>query len=274
VTTQITVESLTHHYRDGRAIHTVLQDVSLTVPDGQITVVTGPSGCGKSTLLRCIAGLIQPSSGSIRMDGRVITAVPSGIALITQDYTRSLPAWLTAAKTIDLCLRGNDLTPAQRRQRVQHSLAAVGLADSGDRYPSQLSGGMQQRVAIARALAVRPRLLLLDEPFASVDAQTRFTLEDVLLAVNASTGVTTVLVTHDIDEAVYVADQLVVLTAGPAATVNEAFPVDLPVPRNQITSRESASFRALRDRTARALHRTPMLPPAQSAREETHASRP
>jgi NitT/TauT family transport system ATP-binding protein len=229
--------------------------VSFTVDPGELLCIVGPSGCGKSTLLRTLAGLLRPTRGNVTFDGHPVRGVPPGLAIVVQDYGRSLPAWLNVATTVDLVLN-RSLSRTQRRDRVRQALDDVGLSDVAGRRPGQLSGGMQQRVAIARALVTRPMLLLMDEPFASVDAQTRFELEDLLLRVRAEHQVTTVVITHDLDEAVYLGDRVLVLSSGPA-TVLDTIAVDLTAPRDQIITRGSENFLRARTRVARLLTQNP-----------------
>lgn len=231
----------------------VLEGISFTVPAGELLCVVGRSGCGKTTLLRILAGLLAPTQGYVDVDGQPVTDLGLGVAVVLQDYQRSLPPWLRVANTVALPLRDLGLSRAQRAQRVREALTSVGLSDVDRKWPSQLSGGMQQRVALARALATQPSVLLLDEPFASVDAQTRFELEDLLLRIHAERAITTVLVTHDPDEALYLGDRVLILSGGPATTVHRTLEVDLPSPRDQVTTRASAAFVALRAELADAL---------------------
>ena len=231
-----------------------LDDVSLTVERGELVVVVGPSGSGKTTLLRCLAGLQPATRGAVRLHGTPITDVPDELAIVFQDYGRSLFPWLTVRHNVDMPLRHRGLAAAERRDRVEAALDEVGLGDQADRHPWQLSGGMQQRVAIARAIAYRPEILLMDEPFGSVDAQTRADLQDQLLEVWAAHGSTIVLVTHDIDESVYLADRVVVLSR-PPTRVTADIAVDLARPRDQIETRASAGFVALRSEVARLVKR-------------------
>src|SRR5690606_22105181 len=168
-------------------------DVSFTVAKGEFVCVVGPSGAGKTTLLRCISGIAAPSSGGVSFEGRPLTDVPDQLGLVFQDYGRSLYPWFTNGKNVALPLRARGVAKADRAARVAEVLASVGLGHVEKQYPWELSGGMQQRVAIARALSYRPQLLLMDEPFASVDAQTRFDLEDLTLRVRRDLGVTVVL---------------------------------------------------------------------------------
>jgi NitT/TauT family transport system ATP-binding protein len=237
------VEHLNKRYGDVEAIG----DLSFDIAAGELVCVVGPSGCGKTTLLKCVAGLLEPTAGEITLESRRIVGPPATMALVFQEYNRSLFPWMTVRRNVGFPLRGRKRADVERL--VEQALLSVGLASAIDRYPWQLSGGMQQRVAIARALACRPTLLLMDEPFASVDAQTRGDLEDLLLRVRRDYGVTVLLVTHDIDESVYLADRVVVLSSRPARVVAD-LAVDLPGERDQITTRGSEAFVRLRTRAA------------------------
>ncbi|SFA84043.1 NitT/TauT family transport system ATP-binding protein [Amycolatopsis marina] len=250
------VNGLHHVFSTADAAGIAVRDLSFTVETGQLACIVGPSGCGKSTLLRCIAGLIEPSGGEVRLHGDPVSGVPDDLAVVFQDYSRSLFPWLSVRQNVEFPLRWRELNRAERRERALEALGWVGLPDAGTRYPWQLSGGMQQRVSIARALASRPALLLMDEPFASVDAQTRFELEDLLRRVQRELGSTVLLVTHDIDESVYLGDRVLVLSPSPASIVAD-LPVDLPAERDQIDTRESADFVALRGEVARLLRGGP-----------------
>lgn len=230
--------------------HPALANVSFTVGEGELVCIVGPSGCGKSTLLRALAGLQRPSSGTVKLHGGVVDGVPPDLAVVFQDYSRSLFPWLTVLGNVQFPLRS--VARSERRTRAMEALEAVGLGGTAHKYPWQLSGGMQQRVSIARALAYQPALMLMDEPFASVDAQTRFELEDLLLAVRRQRGTTVLLVTHDIDESVYLGDRVLVLSSSPGTVVADLM-VDLPSDRDQIVTRESEKFVHLRAETARLL---------------------
>ena len=216
-------------------------DVSFTVTSGSVVAIVGPSGAGKTTVLRAIGGLLTPTSGEILVNGTRVDGPPPDVAFVFQDYSRSLLAWFTAIGNVMLPLRAKGVSKADARDKAREALAAVGLAGREDRYPRQLSGGMQQRVAIARALAYEPKLLLMDEPFASVDAQTRMDLEDLVLPLRDQFHVTIVFVTHDIDEAVYLSDHVVALSH-PPATVARVVEVDLPLPRSQTASKADPRF--------------------------------
>jgi NitT/TauT family transport system ATP-binding protein len=231
-----------------------LQDVSFSITQGEFLCVVGPSGCGKTTLLKCVCGLLRPSAGEILLRGRRVIEPPEEMALVFQEYGRSLMPWASVRNNVLLPLRHKKLTGEERRALVEEALAAVGLTRFIDHYPWQLSGGMQQRVAIARALAYQPSILLMDEPFASVDAQTRADLEDLVLRVREQYGITILFVTHDIDESVYLSDRIVVLTHAPTV-VKEVLPVELPSPRDQIATKELAEFTQLRAHVYRLIRR-------------------
>jgi NitT/TauT family transport system ATP-binding protein len=223
-----------------------LADITFDVARGEFACVVGPSGAGKTTLLRCLAGLTAPTSGDALFEGAPLRSVPAGIGVVFQDYGRSLYPWLTVAHNVDLPLRVRGVRRSARAERVAEVLASVGLTDAGRQYPWQLSGGMQQRVAIARALAYRPDLLLMDEPFASVDAQTRFELEDLILRLRDEFGMTVVFVTHDIDEAIYLGDRIVVVSKSPGV-VTEIVDITLARPRDQIATKADEAFARYRE---------------------------
>jgi NitT/TauT family transport system ATP-binding protein len=227
-----------------------IDSVSLSVAEGEFVSVVGPSGCGKTTLLKCISGLLRPSHGRSLLRGKSVDSPPPEMALVFQDYSRSLFPWLTVDRNVVLPQR--HLPRAQRGAVVKEAIDAVGLSKFTEHYPWQLSGGMQQRVAIARALAYQPKILLMDEPFASVDAQTRAELEDLVLRVREEFGVTVLLVTHDIDEAVYMSNRVVVLS-DPPSQVLEIVAVGLPPGRDQINTKGLAEFAQLRAHVYRSV---------------------
>jgi NitT/TauT family transport system ATP-binding protein len=252
MSTMLEVSGLSHRYGSGAKAHTAVNDLSFTVEAGQLASIVGPSGCGKSTLLRCVAGLTPPTEGTVSLHGDRVSGVPDDLAVVFQDYSRSLFPWLSVQKNVEFPLRWRSISRAERRSRAAEALEQVGLSAVGGKFPWQLSGGMQQRVSIARALASRPSLLLMDEPFASVDAQTRFELEDLTRRVQREQGTTILVVTHDIDESVYLSDRVLVLSKSPASIVAD-LEVGLPAERNQITTRESVEFVTLRGDVARLL---------------------
>jgi len=241
----IRANAVSMDYETPNGIKHVLKDINFTLNEGEFASIVGPSGVGKTTLLRLLTGLMTPTSGQVEFKGSAISAPPAGLSVVLQDYTRSLMPWLTVEKNISLPLKKMGLSKNEIQETVASVLNEVGLSGNQKNYPWQLSGGMQQRVAIARAIAVRPQLLIMDEPFASVDAQTRFDLEDLVLKVRDDFKITTAMVTHDIDEAVYLSDKVIVLYGSPAS-VKDIVDVKLPVPRNQIDTRGHEQFADLR----------------------------
>jgi NitT/TauT family transport system ATP-binding protein len=248
------IRNLTKTYGTGTKATRAIADVSFSVADREFVCVVGPSGCGKTTLLKCVGGLLRPSSGEVLLRGKRVTSPPEEMALVFQEYGRSLMPWASVRNNVLLPLRHKSLGRRERKELVEEALGAVGLTRFIDHYPWQLSGGMQQRVAIARALAYQPSILLMDEPFASVDAQTRGDLEDLVLRVREEFAVTVVFVTHDIDESVYLSDRVVVLTHAPTV-VEEIIGVELPFPRDQIATKELPEFAHLRGHVYRLIKR-------------------
>ena len=248
------IRSLGKVYGSGEQATHVIGDVSFSVAEREFVCVVGPSGCGKTTLLKCASGLMRPTSGEVLLRGRRVTSPPEEMALVFQEYSRSLMPWTSVRNNVLLPLRHRKLTRPERSRLVEEAVEAVGLTRFLERYPWELSGGMQQRVAIARALAYQPAILLMDEPFASVDAQTRADLEDLVLQVREEFDVTILFVTHDIDESVYLSDRVVVLTHAPTE-VKEVVRVDLPAARDQIETKELAEFARLRAHVYRLIKR-------------------
>jgi NitT/TauT family transport system ATP-binding protein len=228
----------------GRRVEAV-RDLTFTVEAGELVCLVGPSGCGKTTLLKCVGGLLAPTAGQVQLAGRPVSGPPPGMAFVFQEYGRSLFPWMRVGENVELPLKQKDLGKARRKELVADALESVGLSDAAGAYPWQLSGGMQQRVAIARALAYEPDVLLMDEPFAAVDAQTRADLEDLVRRLWRERGMTILFVTHDIDEAVYLGERVVVLSASPTV-VQEQLKVDLPDERDQLHTRVAPRFAELR----------------------------
>ncbi|MGC0239452.1 ABC transporter ATP-binding protein [Arthrobacter sp. SD76] len=242
---RLTISDLSKTYGTGSAANEVLRGITFDVHVGEFVCLVGPSGAGKTTLLRCLTRLMPSTTGQVLLDGEKLTGPSSKISIVFQEYTRSLMPWMTAEKNVALALTNRKLPRTEVRRLSREALASVGLAGSETKYPWQMSGGMQQRVAIARALITEPEVLVMDEPFASIDAQTRLELEDLTLELQRSRNMTVMLVTHDIDEAVYLSDRIVVLSKNPA-TVQEIVNVDLGAERDQFTTRESHRFGELR----------------------------
>ena len=229
----------------GKRSFEAIRDVTLSVRAGEFVCIVGPSGAGKTTLLRSIAGLQSISGGEVRLEGSRVDGPPEGMAVVFQEYARSLFPWMTVRQNMALPLKQKGLSRHDIDAHVAEALEAVGLSEEHDSYPWQLSGGMQQRVAIARAVAYEPKVLLMDEPFAAVDAQTRADLEDLVLALWKRLGVTVIFVTHDIDESVYLGQRVIVLSNSPTEPL-EDLAVDLPSERDQLTTRMLPRFTELR----------------------------
>jgi NitT/TauT family transport system ATP-binding protein len=239
------VDHLKKTYGRGEDAVEAIGDLVFEVHEKEFVCVVGPSGCGKTTLLKCMSGLLDPTAGRVLLHEQPVDGPPERMALVFQEYSRSLFPWMTVRQNVAFPLRRKRLDKPQARELVENAVQSVDLTRFLDRYPWELSGGMQQRVAIARALAYQPEIMLMDEPFASVDAQTRADLEDLILQVRREYGVTVVFVTHDIDESVYLGDRIVVLTPAPTS-VQEVLDVDLPEPRDQLGTKELPEFARLR----------------------------
>ena len=240
----ITVEHIRKAFAVGSGETLAIGDVSLGLREREFLTVVGPSGCGKTTLLRSIGGLLPIDSGEIRHRGRHVEGVLPGMQIVFQEYNRSLFPWLSVEKNVRFPLKGVDRREAD--ERVAEALRVVHLEGFEHHYPWQLSGGMQQRVAIARSVAAQAELLLMDEPFASVDAQTRISLEMMLLELWERLGVSVLFVTHDIEEAILLSDRVLVLSKRPSSVIAE-IDVDLPRPRDQLKTKELPRFLELRE---------------------------
>jgi NitT/TauT family transport system ATP-binding protein len=226
----VIIEGLSKKYTSQGPSVPALVDINLTIKEGEFICLLGPSGCGKSTLLRIVAGLIPATSGKITIDGKTIDGPGPDRAVVFQDY--ALFPWMTVRDNVEFGLEARKIALAERREISAKLLGVVGLTDFADRFPHHLSGGMKQRVSIARALAVNPSLLLMDEPFGALDAQTRQGLQDELLRIWRDYNKTVIFVTHSIEEAVYLSDRIVVMTARPGrikdvVTIPEARPRDM-----------------------------------------------
>ena len=232
----------------------VISPLDLTLQRGEFLSIVGPSGCGKTTLLRAVAGFVAPTQGRVWHGAQPSRGPSREVAFVFQDYGRALLPWRNARANVSLALEAADVPRAERAARIDAVLATVGLAAHGDAFPAQLSGGMQQRVQIARCLAQRPAVMLMDEPFGALDAMTRQTLQDELARLVRDEGLSVMFVTHDLEEALYLGDRVVVLRSHPAAdrpSVAALIDVPLPRPREQLATREDPEFLRLR----RLLHR-------------------
>ncbi len=239
-----------------------LHDINFQVEDeyspegrdvGEFRVLLGPSGCGKSTILRLVAGLDRPSQGEVLVNGQPVSGPGRDRGMVFQKYT-SFP-WLTVAENIAYGMKINGLPTKEQRETVTHLMEAVGLKGFEKAYPHTLSGGMQQRVAIARTLAVRPQVILMDEPFGALDAQTRSDMQALLLKIWDETACTVLFVTHDVEEAIYLADRIFILSARPG-TIVEDVPVPFERPRDP-AMKQSKEFHELQDFVLASLRRAP-----------------
>jgi len=220
--------------------------MSFQVERGEFVSIVGPSGCGKTTLLMCIAGLNPPSAGGVVVNNVQVDGPPSNLVLVFQEFNKSLFAWRSVLGNVLFGLEVRAKLSQDAEEEARKLIKLVGLEGFERHYPWELSGGMQQRVAIARALAYGPEILLMDEPFGSVDALTRLELEDGLLRIWQNLGTTILLVTHDIEEAIYLSDRIYVLSRRPSKII-QTIEVDLARPRNQITTRAQVKFMELRN---------------------------
>jgi len=226
----------------------VINALSFEMKRGEFVCVVGPSGCGKTTLLRLLTGLVKPSGGEVRRDGHPVAGPARDVAIVFQDYAKALLPWRTVAGNVSLALEAARIPKSERPARIAALLQKVGLAAHADKFPTQLSGGMQQRLQIARCLAQEPALLLMDEPFGALDAMTRQSLQDEMLQLVREAGTTVLFITHDLEEAIYLGDTVLALRANPGeeSSLARSFEVKLPRPRNQLTTREDAEFLRLR----------------------------
>ena len=247
----INIQHVEQTFKTKKGLFPALRDINLTVAKGEFVTLIGHSGCGKSTLLNLIAGLTTPTAGTLLCANREIAGPGPERAVVFQNH--SLLPWLTCFENVYLGVERvfgagskNNGAPsenkAQLSARTDAALALVGLTAAAQKRPGEISGGMKQRVGIARALAMEPKVLLMDEPFGALDALTRAKLQDELLEIVARTQSTVVMVTHDVDEAVLLSDKIVMLTNGPAATIGEILPVELPRPRNRVALADSAQY--------------------------------
>lgn len=253
----LSVRNISKSYGSPSGPVTALRQISFDVAEGEFVAVLGPSGCGKSTLLQIIAGLVPATSGQILLSDKPITAPPPDMVYLFQQYNKSLFVWRSVEKNVAFPLENRGLKPAEIRERCREYLRIVGLSGFETHYLWQLSGGMQQRVAIARALAAQPKVLLMDEPFSAVDALTRLELQSLVLDVWSKQKLTVLLVTHDVDEAVFLADRVAMLTTRPS-TIDSISDVGLARPRDAILTREDPQFLKLRHRLIETLLKRPV----------------
>jgi bicarbonate transport system ATP-binding protein len=227
--------------------YVVLDKVNLTVQQGEFICIIGHSGCGKSTLLNMVSGFSQPSSGEVRLNGKPIGKPGPDRMVVFQGY--ALLPWLTAYENIYLAVNSvnPDMAKNEKDDIVRSHLAMVGLTEAADKLPGQISGGMKQRVAIARALSIRPEVLILDEPFGALDAITKEELQEELLKIWNQNRCTVLMITHDIDEALFLADKLVMMTNGPAANIGEVLTIPFSRPRDRSRMMEMPEYYQVRN---------------------------
>lgn len=243
----LTIENVSKVYPTPNGPYTVLEDVNLTVNEGEFVCVIGHSGCGKTTLLNMVSGFNKPTEGEVRVQGQRITRPGPDRMVVFQNY--ALLPWKTAFENVYLAV--NSVYPDKSKQDkmaiVKEHLAMVGLEEAANKKPKQLSGGMKQRVSIARALAICPQVLILDEPFGALDAITKEELQEELLQIWSQHRVTVMMITHDIDEALFLADRLVMMTNGPQAKIGEVLEIPFPRPRNRSQIMEDPQYYTLRN---------------------------
>ena len=235
---------------------TALTDINLSIKEGEFITLIGHSGCGKSTLLNLVAGLNEPTSGALLLNNREIKGPGPDRGVVFQNH--SLLPWLTCFGNIHLAVEkvfGSKENKKQLKERTLAALDLVHLSHAAEKRPGEISGGMKQRVGIARALAMEPKVLLMDEPFGALDALTRASLQDELMRIVEKTKATTLMVTHDVDEAVLLSDRIVMMTNGPAATIGEVLSIDLPRPRDRLALAENPAYHHLRGQVLEFLYK-------------------
>ncbi|URR36868.1 nitrate ABC transporter ATP-binding protein [Thermosynechococcus sp. HN-54] len=253
-TQHLRIEGVSKSYPSANGTHVVLEDIHLEVSSGEFVCFIGHSGCGKTTLLNMVAGFTAPTQGEITLNGVPVRRPGPDRMMVFQNY--ALLPWLTAYQNIELAVKAvyPQKTRQRRRQIVEEHLELVGLTAAAHKRPAQLSGGMKQRVAIARALAIRPEVLILDEPFGALDAITKEELQDELLKIWRSHRLTVLMITHDIDEALYLADRVVMMTNGPAARIGDILKIPFPRPRRRSQLLEDPQYYHLRNQVVDFLY--------------------
>ena len=249
------IDRVVKSFTNGAKVTEVLQDIRLTIDKGEFVSITGHSGCGKSTLLNLIGGLTQVTTGAIKLEGREVNAPGPDRAIVFQNH--SLLPWLSVYDNVKLAVTkvfGSTKSKAERHDWIIRNLDLVQMTHAADKRPGEISGGMRQRVGIARALAMEPKILLLDEPFGALDALTRAHLQDAVMDIHARLKNTMIMITHDIDEAVLLADRVVMMTNGPAATIGEVLTVPLPRPRDRIALASHPDYVRAREGVLRFLY--------------------
>jgi len=250
----LALEDITVEFPTKGGTFCALDNISLSIEKGQFVALIGHSGCGKSTLLNAVAGLVKPSRGVIFLDDEVVDAPGPDRAVVFQDH--SLLPWLTVEENIHLAVdkTAKGKSKAEKKDWVRHNLELVQMGHGMTKRPGELSGGMKQRVGIARALSMNPRVLLMDEPFGALDALTRAALQDVVMEIQSRLNNTVLMITHDVDEAVLLADRVVMMTNGPAARIGEDRAIDLPRPRERLAAIDTTEYADARSAVIHFLH--------------------
>ena len=243
-----------------------LQNVNLTIAKGEFISLIGHSGCGKSTVLNIVAGLYEATEGGVILEGREVDEPGPDRAVVFQNH--ALLPWLTVYQNVELavkCVFKKSKSKPEMRDWIEHNLSLVHMDHALHKLPGELSGGMKQRVGIARCLAMQPKVLLMDEPFGALDALTRAHLQDSLMEIQQQLGNTVIMITHDVDEAVLLSDRIVMMTNGPAASIGEVLPIDLPRPRNRVVLADDPDFNNYRQQVLRFLYEKQNNPTAKAA---------
>jgi len=255
MTAYLKLDHIDKSFARGGQVSEVLKDIRLTIDKGEFVSIIGHSGCGKSTLLNLIAGLTKVSAGAVLLEDKEVDSPGPERAVVFQNH--SLLPWLTVYENINLAVSkvfGSTRTRAERHDWIMRNLDLVQMAHAKDKRPAEISGGMKQRVGIARALAMEPKILLLDEPFGALDALTRAHLQDAVMDIHSGLGSTTIMITHDVDEAVLLSDRIVMMTNGPAATIGEVLAVPLARPRRRVELSSDRTFLRCREAVLKFLY--------------------
>ena len=251
----LSIEHLDKSFVRGNLASQVLKDINLNIAKGEFISIIGHSGCGKSTVLNIVAGLLEPSLGGVILDGKEVRGPGPDRSMVFQNH--SLLPWLTVYENVEVAVNKlfkRSMGKRERRDWIEHNLALVNMSHALNKYPQEISGGMKQRVGIARALAMKPKVLLLDEPFGALDALTRAHLQDEVMKIQKDLGNTMMMITHDVDEAVLLSDRIVMMTNGPSATIGEILEVKLPRPRDRITLADDPEYNHYRRAVLSFLH--------------------
>ena len=251
----LSIEQLDKSFVRGNLASQVLKNINLRIDKGEFISIIGHSGCGKSTVLNIVAGLLDPSLGVVILDGKEVSGPGPDRGMVFQNH--SLLPWLTVFENVEVAVNKvfkRSMSRSERREWIEHNLKLVSMGHALDKYPQEISGGMKQRVGIARALAMKPKVLLLDEPFGALDALTRAHLQDEVMRIQTDLGNTMMMITHDVDEAVLLSDRIVMMTNGPSATIGEILRVDLPRPRDRIALADDHEYNRCRRAVLSFLH--------------------